>query len=496
MRHCLRCLCVRASGGVLSAAPPPVAPSADGGCTATLYRQSLDPAASPSDVARSTAALLPALGRGELALRQQAQLLHMLATRSIRNEDVMLQCFWAVFKAPTLADEYRAGLAASPGTATSTSALSAYTSSAFQVMTEQGFLNDPQMTAVALGRCVELAPYATLDGLRSMYRGLRAVNHMFFTVAEVAHHSSEVTEQMTTKEFYEVADDTPGEETLRHQPNLIDVLCGELEQQLRRLCATVAASHPPLQLESPRDLPPQRTASVPPAALLAPRTHEAQWFLDVLEALAVVGVMHASTLDSLTSLVGRYRAESSAGFFITALTHATRVEERVVDPVGYEESTAVRDARCRLTTRLSSDLQRVRGIHGYLRRHPQELLLLRRLFERGSADSSLSPALWDTVRAIRVAHRHTVATTSTSRPPAGALFQRAYDVKVKPISVNNAETERFVPPEYKTWRSPVATPRGGHPRNGRPPKRMAFGTRRISSNYIQKKRKKYCPAVF
>ncbi|KAG5499182.1 hypothetical protein JIQ42_03994 [Leishmania sp. Namibia] len=489
---CFACTCAgRAMSGV---ALPPALREANTSSTTRLYQQCLDPMNSPGDVSRLAAALLPRIDSGELALHQQAQLLQTLAARSIRNEDVMLKCLWTVFKAPLPADHDSFAETSKTMRCASLSKLSGFTSSAFQVMAEQRFLNDPQMTAVALGRCVELIPYASLEGLRSTYCGLRAVSHMFFSVAEVAHHRSEVTEQMTTKEFYE-AEDVPDEETLRHQPNLLDVLCGEVELRLRHLCDAFARAAPdPMEMTNALPAPSATGASLAPS--IARDTHEAQWFLDVLDALAMVGVLHASTLDSLTALLSRYRINTSAGFFIEALTHATRIEERVVDPLTYEESAAVRDARRRLTLHLSEAIQQARDIDGYLRHHPQELLLLRRLFERDTAEPFLSLALWDTVRTIRVAHRHTIAASQASRRPAGALFQKLYDVKVKPISVDNSEAERFVPPEFKTWRSPAASPRGGHRRNGRSPTRAAFGTRRISKNYIKNKRKKFCPAVF
>ncbi|KAG5475265.1 hypothetical protein LSCM1_03376 [Leishmania martiniquensis] len=494
MRRCIRFVCACTGRAMCSSALPPALVEASTTSTARLYQQCLSPTTSPGDVSRFTAALLLAIDRGELTLREQVELLRTLAARSIRNEDAMLRCLWAVFKASLPVDEDTSGEACTTMRCASLSELSELTSTAFQVMAEQRFLNDPQMTAVALGRCVELIPYACWDGLRSTYCGLRAVNHMFFSVAEVEHHSSEVTGQMTAKEFYETAD-APDEETLRHQPNLLDVLCGEMELRLRCLCDAITRAAPgPFETTNALSVPSARGASINTSA--AREAHGEQWLLDVLSALAVVGVLHASTLDSLTALMIRCRAESSVGFFIKALTHATRIEERVVDPLTYEESAAVRDARRRLTLHLSEAVQKARNIHGYLQHHPQELLLLRRLFERDAAEPLLSLALWDTVRTIRVAHRHTIAASQASHRPSGALFRKMYDVKVKPISVNNAETERFVPPAFKTWRSPAASPRGGHHRHGCSPARTAFGTRRISKNYIKNKRKKFCPAVF
>lgn len=483
MRHFRRLLCAHGGGCVSESALSPLPVHAPRSATTKLYHRCLDPLTPPSDVARCTADLLPAIGGGELAVSQQVRLLQALSARAIRNEDVMLKCLWGVFKAPL------------PSCA-ALAELSAYTSSAFQVMAEQQLLNDPQLTAVALGRCVELAPHSSLDGLRRVYRGLRNVNHTFFTLADVAHHTSEVTEQMTTKDFYEMAD-SPDAETLRHQPNLMDVLCGELEQQLWRLSEPEALArvlewqHTGLLPSVSVDVPPDAASTI---TLDAPAA--ASWLLDVLEALSVVGVMHASTFDALTALAQRCSGASSPGFFIAALAHATTIEERVVDPLTFEESAAVRDSRRALTLCLSGALQRVRGLHGYLRRHPPELLLLRRLFERHSGDDAiLSLALWDAVRAVRVAH-HLTVPASTRRPkPTGGLFDKRYRVKVAPVTVSDAEAERFVPPQFKTWSNPAATPRGGHNKNRRPPRRVAFGTRRISKDYIKGKRKKYCPAT-
>lgn len=484
MRHSLRCLCAHLPAATV--APVPAVVGALPNEITQLYEKCLDPHSPPSDVVRFASDLLPFIVDGKVELRRQLQLLNVLAARSVRNENVIQRCLWDTFKAPLPVNADAA--MASDGL--SLPELSAHTSRAFRLMAEQQFLNDPQMTAIALGRCVELAAHLTLGGVCDAYKGLRAINHMFFSTAEAAHHESELTANMTTKEFYETGD-TPDAETLRNQPNLIDILCSELEVQLQR-CALLLLNDG----EGTKQLVPlEGTARL--SSSTRNSAEEAQCFLEVVDSLAVVGVQHATTLDCLTSLIHRYRSSTSSGFFIHALDHATQIAERVVDPLMYEESASVADARRCLTLRLSEEIHRMPGAAGYLRHHPSELLLLRRLFEREASNTpALSPALWDTVRCIRVAHRHTVAASPRSPRPAGKLFDKKYAVKVKPISVDNSETERFVPPEFKSWRTPAATQRGGHPKNGRAPRRMAFGTRRIVKNYIQNKRKKYCPAVF
>lgn len=480
MRRCLWRLC----GSSVSAAPSsvPLVLNAPRSKVAQLYEKCLDPQSPPSDVVRFSTELLPFIEEGGFGLRQKLQLLNALATRSVRNENVIQRCLWDTFKTPLPTDTDTSG-------GLSLLELAAYTSRAFRVMAEQQFVNDPQLTAIALGRCVELAPHLTLRGVHDAYRGLRAINHLFFSTAEVAHHTSEVTANMTVVEFHEQAD-TPDAETLRNQPNLIDVLCGELEEQLRRCVFLLGKSGATTQLVPLADV---AGPSSPSSSTPCETAEEAHDFLGVLECLAVVGVQQASTLSCLASHVPRLRGSVTGGFFIRSLDAATVIAERVVDPLNYEESASVRDARRQLTLRLSDEVHRMPRAVNYLRHHPSEVLLLRRLFEREAGSCSLSPALWDTVRGIRVAHRHCVTASTRSPRPTGGLFDKKYAVKVKPISVDNSESEKFVPPQFKTWRSPAATPRGGHRQQGRAPRRVAFGTQRISKNYIQNKRKKYCP---
>lgn len=495
MRHFCRLLCARGGGLAARATAPAVVVDASSDKVAHMYQKCLDPQVPPSELVRFSNDLLPFITSGSLDLQQQVRLLDTLAVRSVRNENVIQKCLWDIFKAPLPTTIDRELLLVE---------LSAHTSRAFRLMAEQQFLNDPQMTTIALGRCIELAGHLTLSGVCDAYKGLRAMNHLFFSTAEAAHHDSELTADMTMKEFYE-KEAVPDAETLRNQPNLIDVLCGELEMQLQHCagllleegCHTndAAAAAAAAAADDAQLVVLPEAASPPPSAAAASRD-EAERFLDVLDSLAVVGVQQSSTLDCLAALLTRYRADAAGGFFIHALHRATQIAERVADPLLYEESVEVRDSRRRLTLLLSEEVRLMPGAVPYLRHHPSELLLLRRLFEREAANATLSPALWDTVRTIRVAHRHTVAESQRSTRPTGKLFDKKYAVKVKPISVDNAEAERFVPPEFKTWRSPAVNSRGGHPRNGRTPRRMAFGTRRISRNYLSNKRKKFCPAVF
>jgi hypothetical protein len=497
MRRCLRCLCTRGALAVSASAPALIGPHEKK--ISSIFQRCIDPQVPPSDLVRLSSDLLPFIADGTMELRQQVQLLDALAARSVRNETVIQKCLWDIFKAP-LPTNAEAALVESGEL--SLKELSACTSRAFRLMAEQQFLNDPQMTTIALGRCVELATHLTMRGVCDAYKGLRAVNHMFFSTAETAHHNSELTETMTMKEFYE-KENTPDAATLRNQPNLIDILCGELEAQLQQ-CASSLETNQRTDLGASHSM---QLAPLPGTAQLSSSSSsfrsgfnvgEAQSFLDLLDSLAVVGVQHASTLDCLASLIPRFRVAASSGFFIHALHHATQITERVVDPLLYEESASVRDSRCHLTGLLSEEVHRMPRAADYLRHHPSEVLLLRRLFEHeaATANSALSPALWDTVRTVRVAHRHVVAESQRSTRPTGKLFDKRYAVKVKPISVDNSEAERFVPPEFKTWRSPAATPRGGHTRSKQAPRRVAFGTRRISKNYIKNKRKKFCPAVF
>ncbi|KPA73509.1 hypothetical protein ABB37_09825 [Leptomonas pyrrhocoris] len=495
MRHSFQRLCARNLFVAAATSVPAVVGTREDQAT-RMHQKCLDPQVPPSDLVRFSSALLPFIADGSIELRQQMQLLNALATRSVRHEGVIQKCLWDVFKAPLPCSSTTAF--APENESLSLMELSAYTSRAFRLMAEQQFLNDPQMTAIALGRCVELATHLTMRGVCDAYKGLRAVSHMFFSTADAAHHDSELAENMTMKEFYQ-NEDAPDARTLRNQPNLIDVLCGELEMQLHRCACVLGTSsdlaggdHTQLVLSSDA----AQTSISPPSSPSSVALGEPRCFLDVLDSLAVVGVQHASTLDCLASLVPRYRSSTSSGFFIHALHHAAQIDERVADPLAYEETASVQDARRHLTQRLSEEIQQMPGAAGYLRHNPSELLLLRRLFEREAVSAALSPELWDTVRTIRVAHRHTVAESQRSSRPTGKLFDKKYAIKVKPISVDNSETERFVPPEFKTWRSPAATPRREHPRNGRAPRRMAFGTRRISKNYIKDKRKKFCPAVF
>lgn len=464
-----------------------------------LYTRCLDPSTAPSNVVSASNDILPYLSTEQLPLRQQHFLLQSLAQRSIRHEGVMQKCLWNLFKAP--APPFLSSTPNRPSDLLDDSyELAVHTTAAFRVMTDQGFTNDPQMTAVALGRCIEFSALLSLGGVVDAYVGMMALNHLFFSLAETLHYNNNIKDGNTMKDFYEMEDEAVDDAALRSQPNTLDVLCSELEQRLQQLSSLQGKERQLTVMKSSTEVPATPAVSLEPSCDVE-KELPLNKLGELLRAMSVVGVVHSSTFASLQRLTSFHLSSTSAShptFLIDGIKHTVKIHERVADPLSYvEESYEIREGRRQLALFLSEELYKIPKLDRYLQHHPEELLSLRRLYEDTASSTPLSLALWNTIRCIRVAHRHTRTTDLRTFQPRGELLEnKKYAVKRRPVTVDRSDEERFIPPAFKTWRSPQATRRGGHGAPRGTVRRVRFGTQRISRNYIKDKQKKYCPKSF
>lgn len=494
---------------VVPAGPKPLS------LTRKLYHDIMRPGATPTELVSLANALAPRLSSTrELSVAQEYHILKTLSSRSVRHEGVLQKCIWDILKA-TLKDPE------CDGGDLFNRQLAACTGSTFDIMTRMGFHNDPQMTALALGRCVELIPLMPLAAVVQVYRGLAQMNRAFFSISSAALCESDVTEDFT---LVDQTVDEGGEATdsraVANQPNLVDVLCGELENRLLELSVDPS----PLCLDVDEDGAAEKTHRAkadakawtavarratdqtpgggndraPLLLLLVPLTH----------ALSVLGATSPGLFVGLQSLFnlarvppkGRHLTREdralAASSLIAALHDAAGIGERVIDPMNHTESAEFATARASLTASLAAQLSRVPGVLSVFQHRPSLVLSARAVFERMPELADGCPELWDQVRVVRVAQKHVLAAKAPGRASSsrlgGKLWDKRFAVKVKPIMQDLSRAEQFVPPQFKTWRSPVHKPRGGHVSSSRgPAKVMRFGTRRITKDYLKDKRKKY-----
>lgn len=498
-----------------------------------LYQKLVSPETGPGEVAALANDLMPFLATtSELTLPQKFHLLETLSSRAIRHEGVLQKCIWDILKWD---------LQPPHGERLFNRQLALCTGATFDIMTRMGFKNDQQMLALALGRSIELAPMMSLGSVEKVYQALSGLDITYFSLASVAMHETDVNADFTVRD---TLTDPDGENrtlsALANQPNLIDVVCTELEHRLGELSALVPAA-----LVAPTDArragggpfvsPPRDAGAIhalssllftdtdggaPPPA--GDRLVEAQVRLlaslhNITHALSRVG---AASPDIFASLGGLFdlalpprRRPSSrppqlsgaaqarvAALLVGSLRDAARIEERVVDSMNHLDSFEFTELRTGLTAGLAARLNAIPALGRVFQRDPQLVLTTRGLFEEMPALAETCPQLWDQVRCVRVAHRHVVAARTAGRPPlarmGGKLFDKKFAVKVKPVSEDLSGAERFVPPQFKTWRTPVHAPRGGHVQSSRGPGRaVKFGTRRISKNYLKSKRTKYGQSI-
>ncbi|EKF29832.1 NUDIX hydrolase, putative [Trypanosoma cruzi marinkellei] len=415
-----------------------------------LLRKILCPTIQPSELV-SFAPEAAVLVR-RMNVPQAVTILELFSRHGVRHEDLLLAGFWNVFKAewPFPSGNEESGLMQDFAACTATS---------FRLLFKEGFVHDLQLLAIAFGRCVECAPHLPFRGIVDAYEGIQLFGRRYFSLAEVALYSGGADGDPqaldSTKEPFSST-------ALSSQPNLVDVLCGELESRLRLVVD--------VQCEQ-----------------------DASYVVRLLQALSAVGVLDANVFFSIRKVIESTKITTET--FLDALTSVNGIHTRVIDVLDHEgDDEWLRSERSALVKVLTEQFL-ARNLFSDRRRcDPQLVLRLRQLFEVYPTLADDAPRLWDAVRVVRVAHKHTTRPNEKKHRLGGALFKSEYAVKVKPIIPDRSEAERFVPPQFKNWSSPAV--KNVRHRGPATPQKMGFGTRRISKNYIKEKRRKFAPALW
>ncbi|RNF08748.1 putative NUDIX hydrolase [Trypanosoma rangeli] len=415
----------------------------------TVLRKVLCPTIQPSELASLAADTAAAMRR--LDIPSTVTIIQLFAQHGVRHEDLMLTGLWKVFKAdwPLLVGKGETGLMRD---------FAACTATAFCLTFREGFVHDPQLLAIAFGRCVECAPHLSFHGVVDAYEGIRLFGRRYFSLTEVALYSGGVD---ADPQALDAVKEPSSSTILSSQPNLVDVLCGELESRLRLTIDGVCE-------------------------------HDAADVVRLMHSLSTVGVMNADTLVSLRRLIESMHVTTE--LFVDLLAGVLGIHTRVIDVLEHEGDDAwLLSERSALVKVLTEKLPR--NLFGDRRRcDPQLVLGLRQVFEMHPALAEDAPSLWDAVRVVRVAHKHATSQKEKKHRLGGALFRPEYAVKVKSIVPDRSEAERFVPPQFKTWRGLGA--KNCRHQGSATPQKMGFGTRRISRDYIKQKRRKFAPAVW
>ncbi|KAF5223330.1 hypothetical protein ECC02_003608 [Trypanosoma cruzi] len=415
-----------------------------------LLRKILCPTIQPSELV-SFAPEAAVLVR-RMNVPQAVNILELFSRNGVRHEDLMLAGFWNVFKAerPLLSGNEAAGLMQD---------FAACTATCFRLVFQEGFVHDPQLLAIAFGRCVECAPHLPFRGIVDAYEGIQLFGRRYFSLAEVALYSGGADDDPQALDSIK----EPSSSTaLSSQPNLVDVLCGELESRLRLVVDERCEQ-------------------------------DTSYVVRLLQALSAVGVMDANVLLSIRKVIESTKITTKT--FLDILISVHGIHTRVIDVLDHEGDDEWLCSERSTLVRVLTDKLLARNLFSDRRRcDPQFVLRLRQLFEVYPALADDAPRLWDAVRVVRVAHKHATRPNEKKRRLGGALFKSEYAVKVKPIIPDRSEAERFVPPQFKSWSSPAV--KNFRHRGPATPQKMGFGTRRISKNYIKEKRRKFAPAVW
>nr|CCC94702.1 unnamed protein product [Trypanosoma congolense IL3000] len=416
--------------------------------TTEVLRKVFCPTTHPSELASLAEAATDVVP--QLGLPQTVAVVKLFSQHGVRHEPLMIGCFWKIFKSALPIESYE-------GDGGLMQSFAACTAAAFHTMCSQGFVHDPQLLAVGLGRCTECAAHMTFPSVVDVYQAMKDYDRKFFSLAEVGLHSESVNEQRRPEER---DDDSPT--LFSSQPNLVDVLCGELES---RLVAIGREAH----AQSAHDL--ER----------------------LLKSLAVVGVSSGSAMVALCELVKPMAI--CAELLLSMLTSVHTIHARVVDVLDHAgDELDIEAERTELVKLLTDKLLHEGGTSLFRNCNWKLVLDYRKLFEKHPALSEDAPELWDAVRTVRVSHKYAVGSNGERHRLGGELFKNRYAVKVKPITTSAAEVERFVPPQFKTWRGPAV--HNNRHKTPKTPRRVAFGVQKISRDYLKKKRRKFTPSVW
>lgn len=467
--------------------------------------------------------LPPLIVGGNFSVQEEVKILERLNELSLRHEAVISSCLWDIFKAP-YANGNRDASEFEEGTLSALH-LAEHTAFAFRVMAEQRLMDDPQLITLAIGRCVELAVHLTFHGVSEVYRGLYALQLQHFTISEVSlgdrggflkpgepHFVGDLVHDPGIVEI-------PTSSELIHQPNLIDVLSSSLEQQLRRLVEVMNSekndSRSSLDSFHRSSVENEENHRLMRCKLSLERERQPPFFqcrdvLFILKGLSFLGIQHEGTFVQLETIC-QTTYQPSIKFYSLVLHYATRFDLRSVDVLNYtERSTAFLESRDFFLKALCSLVLSLKNVQTELHKDLCSVLRLRKLFEGCPELWRRGPRLWDIVRLIPVTHKkalalsssvadiegcfatHSLSSQQSNVIRQGRLFNPRYTVKVKKISKDFNETEKLIPPQFKTWNNPLSERAR---RQGPRAKRVKFGVQRITKDYIRDKRKKFCPSV-
>ena len=401
---------------------------------------------------------------------EAAHIMRLFRDRDLRHEPLLLNCAWKTFKAPI------------PCPATELSKLATATATAWQIVTRFGLTHDHQLVALGLGRVVELLPQMLPLSIAHVLDGLIAFDRHYFSLTEVSAYDDSKTMTSPTA----ISDPLEGTDgVVPNQPNLIDVALSQVEDKFSSMsvddiCAAYTA----------RDV------------------------LTTLAAFGKFGVRREGVVAKIAEVAKR--TEMTPTEVAHVLLESVRVHSRIVDMLEEEgnEGAASVTSCAPLFSMLAHRLAEM-NMHHVARSDPLLILSLRRLCESNEVVTKEVPALWNKIRGLRIAHRHTTALETQERQrrregsylaqkpgvgrqgiPAGRLQEPAFRVKLQPIVRDSSKDERFVPPQFKSWHRRTSAFAGNRAAAARrQPVLKRFGSRRVTPGHLHAQRDKWARRV-
>ncbi|CCW71138.1 unnamed protein product [Phytomonas sp. Hart1] len=474
----------------------------------SVLRKFMIPSVQSDELVTLSEELLPHITNHAYSIIQQHHILLIFSSRSIRYEPTLLKCIWNILKTDVpqiLNSSTHDGL----NLRITPSGLAFCTASTFSILSRMRLINDQQMLALAFGRCIELSSIMSLSAVSKTYEALGLLNREYFSLTDAYFYKSDMDSISSRNEVFDEAQLSD----IANQPNMVDILCGELEARLAELSSLgnrlFTTNEGDKMAEIPWELSSDwPTTSLTVSTLDASGPHAGAGncgeyaingdlfsCLIIMRALPVLGAMSPDIFSSLRNVIAScMKGEGiapSVEFLVQALKEVSRVHQRVVDPLNHEDNHEFPEARAEMIRFLASSLLSRKDLVLTLRRNPQLNLDMRKLFEESQTLVECAFHLWDRIRCIRIAHKHVTSKKKIQLPEC--QFMKGRNTKLKRITPDPSEAERFIPPQFKTWRSPEHSPRRNRSSSPGALKVIPFGRRRISKNYIKEKQRKYCP---
>ncbi|CAD2215376.1 hypothetical protein AGDE_08739 [Angomonas deanei] len=206
-----------------------------------------------------------------------------------------------------------------------------------------------------------------------------------------------------------------------------------------------------------------------------------------LGAMLVTGVHSDSVLGSVLGALRRQPQHPGVEYYCACLLHISKLWYRERNMVTPERGSGFGKTQADLVEFVSGRIANALRLDARL--SPDMILQLRALCESSPIVQLYGAELWNSIRCQRVSRRYASPKSRDSGFNMGTLSKPQYYVTPKKISIDLSNAEQKVPPVFKTWQSPVHKRRRQRGA-GRAPQRVKFGTQRISSNYLKKKRNK------